>query len=577
MNRFLKHTLCILACASLCLCACKEKPERHKKAQPQYDIEKVSKNIEHFTMPENQNEPSAAPLEINHKIIDLQENLAPQSDNLPAAKQAIQRCVISQFASDSTSKIARLSLTIRGIPKAAQDEYETRIINLLNAHAPQPWEIRKSSSIDKHENISAKLDVDFKKQTIRLKKASKTAAQRAEISFSFRMTFSAQGLISSWNNFNYSIHDEISVASEALANDTFWRNLEAQFPTLTAIDPDLTAQWLRTQGLSPLILNDGLSAFKHSDHKYYADGCLVARDEQQNWILRQLQSPYSPPQILDVPNIIDMNCSSNATFIVSAETPLRMALYYQPKTTSHAWKSQLTFADSIHEGDLTLHVDNDLVCLYTGKNPQQNRGVEIQCLDRKTGLMRWQTKRLSGALRGFAADDKQLVFANDQAVFDISRSGEIITFQPIQTSSRLRKRLSCQLQNRLIFMTGPGQFVSWNLDKLDFDWKAAVFDSDFIHCSQQNTLLFSEVGGYILAYDVEHDKPLWKYHAVSTPVDAFSYGNIIYLLFDKAVIALDRATGQLKAQIPLPWNATQFIQIGAKLYLNTKDAVYSWR
>ncbi len=558
--------------------ACKEAPVRHKKAQPQYDIEKVSQNIERFTTPSDAPVLPSAQAEAVHPILDLTSILKPETVENQAEAPAVQKCVISQFATEQEQKLVRVAISLKGIPKNNQDEIEHRIMNLLNAHAPQPWELRKSSAIDSHEKPIGRLDVEYKKQIIRLKKASKTAPQRANIHYVFSLKFSApNGLISSWNDFHFDLHDDIAVSSEAGINDLFWHNLETQFPTLTLIDSDLTSQWLRTQGLSPLILTDGLSAFRHSNHIYYPKGCLISRDEHQNRLLRQLQSPYSPAQSLDVPNVLDMVCTQDATFIVSSETPLRMALYYQPRTTSHAWKSQLSFADSIREGDLSLFVDDDIICLYTGLAPQQNRGVEIQCLDRKTGLMRWQTNRLSGAFRGFAHDKNQLVFANDQAIFAISRNGEMLASQPIQTSSRLRKRMFCQLQNRLIFMTGPGQFVSWNLTKEAFDWQTSVFDSDFIHCSQQNTLLFSEVGGYILAYDVENNTPLWKYRTVSTPLDAFSYGNIIYLLLDRAVIALDRATGHQKAQIPLPWQAQQFIQIGAKLYLDTKDAVYSWR
>ncbi|MBQ9396532.1 MAG: hypothetical protein IJU23_13590 [Proteobacteria bacterium] len=571
-----------LAIAILILCAisgCKETPTRHqnkKNQAPQYDIEKVSKNIERFTATDNP-EPVAEPIvEPPHLILDLPASLKdlPSNDMGPQ----IERSTISQFPSDTQTQIVRVSINLRGVPRTAQDDVENRIMNLLSAHAPQPWDLRKANSIDSHETVVGRLNVDFKRQTLRLRRVSKTAPQRADVSFSFAMSYSvAKGTKSSWHDWHYDYHDEIALASENAASASFWQRLEDEFPVLTVIHEDETAQWLRAQGLLPQVLTNDLSAFRLTGHQYYPSGCLVSSNANRTLELRRLQSPYSPPHNLEVSSVLDMACFRDATFIVAPETPIRLALFYQPTNKKHAWKSQLTFADSIKSGDLAMHIDDDLLCLYTGMEPTQNRGVEIQCLDRKTGLMRWQTKRLSGALRGIAFDDHKIAFANDQALFEISRDGKIETVKRLQTSSRLRNRLSCQLQNRMIFMTGPGQFVSWNLDSHEFDWQTAVFDSDFIHCSQHNILLISEVGGYLLAWDVETRTPMWKYRTVSTPIDAFSYGEMIYILLDRAIIVLDRATGRQRAQIPLPWAAQKFIQMGHNLYLDTKDAVYTWR
>lgn len=559
--------------------ACKETPTRHqnrKNQTPQYDIEKVSKNIERFTAADNPNPVQETIVEPPHLTLDLSSSLK----DLPVIDMSSQneRSVISQFPSETQPKIVRVAIAMRGVPRNVHDDVENHILNILNAHAPQPWELRKANAIDSHETVVGRLNVDYKRQTLRLRRVSKTAPQRADVSFSFKMSFSGtKDTKSSWNDWNYEYRDEIALTSENAASAAFWQNLEENFPVLTVIQEDETTQWLRAQGLLPQVLTNDLSAFRLTGHRYYPSGCLVSTNANHTLELRRLQSPYSPPQNLDVSSILDMACFRDATFIITPETPVRTALYYQPTNKKHAWKSQLTFSDSIKNGDLAMHIDDDLLCLYSGMEPTQNRGVEIQCLDRKTGLMRWKTKRLSGALRGIAFDEHKIAFANDQALFEISRSGKIETVKRLKTSSRLRSRLSCQLQNRLIFMTGPGQFVSWNLDTQAFDWQTSVFDSDFIHCSQHDILLISEVGGYLLAWNVETKTPIWKYRTVSTPLDAFSYGEMIYILLDRAIIVLDRSTGRQRAQIPLPWAALKFIQMGHNLYLDTKDAVYTWR
>lgn len=568
----------------LCIfCGCKEMPQKKQPKKPQYDIEKVSRNIERFTKTDTPPEDIPKPPARVHPILDLAhafDTMQPQDET--AQPQALgeppARIVLSQFPSDNATKIIRVNISLKGVPRNLHDETEERIWSMLNAHAPQPWELRKTRSIDKQESSWGHLNVEYKKQTIRLKRTSKTAPVRAEIHYSFEMSFGAPGdLKPSWDHWKYTFNDEIAISKESSVTALFWQKLEQELPALTVIHPEETAQWLRTQGLAPNILDNGLGTMQLPEHRYYDSGCLLSRTDTQNYELRTIHAPYSPARKIDIPTVLDMHCDRDATFILASETPIRVALYYQPSHKPHAWKTQLDFADSIKQGDIGMHVDDDLICLYTGLDPQHNRGMEIQCLDHRTGLVRWQTRRLPGALRGIAFDDHQIVAANDQGIFSLSRDGKILHAERIHTSSRMRYRSFCQLQNRLMIMTGPGQFAAWNLDKNVFDWQGASFESEFIHCGQQNTFLFSEVGGYLLAFDIENNTPLWKYKTVSTPRDAFSYGDVIYILIDRAILVLDRKTGQPKVQIPLPWLADKFIQIGHKLYLDAAKAIYTWR
>lgn len=566
------------------LCGCKETPQKKQPPKPQYDIEKVSRNIERFTKVDTETEETPKIPESSHPILDLADavdlsRLPEDSEtDVPVIKDKPQRFILSQFPTNDTPKIVRVSISLKGVPRNQHDEVEERIWSILNAHAPQPWELRKPNTLEKEESSWATLSVEYKKQTIRLKRTSKTAPLRAELNFSFELSFGApRDQKASWDHWKFTFRDEVAISSENAITSLFWQKIENELPALTVIQPDATAQWLRTQGLAPQILDNSLSAIHLPEHRYYDAGCLLSRTNTQNYELRYIHAPYAPAQKIDIASVLDMHCSRDATFILASETPIRVALYYQPAYKLHAWKTQLTFSDSIQKGDIAMHVDDDLICLYTGLDPQHNRGMEIQCLDRRTGILRWQTKRFPGALRGIAFDDRQIVAANDQGIFTFSRTGEILQSQRIQTSSRMRYRNFCQLQNRLVMMTGPGQFAAWNLDKNAFDWQGGGFESDFIHCGQQNTFLFSEVGGFILAYDIENQTPIWKFKTVTSPRDAFSYGDVIYLLIDRAILVLDRKTGLSKAQIPLPWMANQFIQIGHKLYLDTVDAVYTWR
>ena len=570
-------TLYLLLC--LAFTACKESPVRHepRKQTQKVDIEKVSRNITQLTAAEHAastDQPETT--QDTHPVLDIAAALG--SDDIPPATFAPKRITLSQFPADPQTRLIRVMLTVRGVPKNIHDEVEAKILAILNAHTPQPYELQRSAHFDSHESAWARLTVDFKKQTLRLRKASKTAAVRASILFSFEMSLHApDNLRASWNDFKISFRDEIPLANESAANAEFWQKLEHELPTLTIQDQETTAQYLRAQGLAPQILTNELSGIKLPNHAYFPDGCIVTHAQNEPYTLRMLLSPYAPPQKLDIAKLATMTCVRDATFIVAAETPNRFAFFYQPTKEQLAYKKQLMFSDVLKPEDIALHVDDDLICLYSGNRPMQLRATEIQCLDRKTGKMRFQTKRYPGSLRGIAHDANKLAFATDQALYTLTRDGKITDAIRLKTSSRMRNPLTCQLDSRLIFMTGPGQFTAYNLKTGTFDFQTAVLDADFLHCGQRNTLLFSEVGGYILAVDVETNTPLWKYRTVQIPHDAYSYGDLIYLLLDRAVFVLDQKSGQLRAQIPLPFRATRFISIGSRLFLDTPDGIYTWR
>ena len=80
----------------------------------------------------------------------------------------------------------------------------------------------------------------------------------------------------------------------------------------------------------------------------------------------------------------------------------------------------------------------------------------------------------------------------------------------------------------------------------------------------------------VLAIDIDANAPKWRFKTVSRPRDVMTYRGIVYILLDRAIVALDNATGTLRAQIPLPWRANAFIQIGHKTYIDTPDIVFPW-
>ena len=520
------------------------------------------------------NAPSPKPTHTAVPVVDFTALLQSTEEDV-SAMPAPERCTLSQFTDTEPSRPLRVTIAMRGIPKAQVEEVEEHVWKILSQRTPQPWELQKATKGEPAARDA--IHVEVKRQNTKLRRATKTAPAHYEGHYSISIsTKIPPGMRSSWDAWQFDVRDGVIANHEAGIQGLFWNGLQQALPTLVLYPPENTVQWMLSLQLRPQVLENGLASVSVPAHTVVETGCILSRETPRTHSLRTLQSPWAVPQTLEIAEVLDMRCTPESIFAAALETPVRAALYYQPIHAQHAWKSQITFADSITSNGLRMHLDDDLVCLYTGTQPTARSG-EIQCVDRRTGIMRWRTKRFSGPIRGISFHDKSVEVATDKAVYSVRRDGTVQTVRPMHTLPRMREPLYCQLQDRLIFSTGPGQFRAWNAATQSFDWQTSVFESRFLHCGLQNTLILSDTGGYLLAFDVEHNTPLWKYRPVSMPHDALSQGESVFLLMHRAVVVLDRATGAIRAQFPLPWLATRFIRDGQRLYFDTPGAVYTWR
>ena len=581
----MRYRLIIITLAALlvALAGCKEpavKSSPKKKSQTR-DIAQVSANIERLTADElekpAQPRPSSAKAAVKETVIDISSIDDKSAEMLVPVDT--ERIPFSQFGAACTPQIIRVTISTRGVPRNLIETTENRILEQLNSHAPQPFELRKPSSIDRYDTVWGNLHIDYQKQAIRLRKTSKTSPLRASYKFTLSMHLrSGEPKTISWHDWTYKWQDENTVANESAVNAHFWKRFEGELPLLTAIDTEQTEQWMRAQGLSTKILSGDLNALRVSSHHYYPTGCVVEDQEnsQSTVLVRQLASPYAPPSLLSVVPIA-MVCQSKSTFIVSSESASRVALYYHPDNSSQAWKSVISFQSQAKSGDIKMYVDDDVICLYTGNDPVQAKTVEFQCLDRSSGILKWRILPMSGVLRGFASTESTLYAATDHHLISVRKDGTVSQVQKIVTGGKQKRYPSCAFKDRMVFSTSPGHLVSYRYESGEIDWETTVLDPTMIHCSQPGILIVSETGGYLLAFDIVEHKPLWKYRTVATPKDIMTYGGVIYVLLERGMIALDQATGTVKAQIPAPWPITRFIQAGPRLYLDSADEILTWR
>ncbi|MCL2325132.1 MAG: hypothetical protein FWC40_01310 [Proteobacteria bacterium] len=515
-------------------------------------------------------------LELSGRVIDVSARASDEHEGWGEPYKA----VLSDFAEDSRERLIRVSIVIHTskVGRLVDEDIEERLWNLLLAHAPAPYDLRRAKGMDSHESVWGTLRVEFRRQVVRLRRASKSALQRASYVFDVSMQFrSTGGETGAWDGFRYSYRDEHGADEEQSVNAAFWRELERRIPTLIAEPSGETQHWLRAQGfLSSILSPDEVRRWMTlPEHRYFDEGCLQYTVDGQPHFTHLL-SPFAAPRLLSMPLVLAMHCSREAIYVFSQNGQGGVDVYYQPAGSLHAWKTSFSFEEPVTARNFGFHVDDELICVWSGADAASARSFEVQCIDRARGKPRWRTKALPGAWRGFGVLEDSYVVVGDSAVFGVSRPGELLFVQRFESSSsRQHARRSCQSGERLIFSPRPGRVVSFHMRSRTFEWAVDTFDSSVLHCGPDGLVVVSEAGGYLLGMDAETRSPRWKYRSVAFPRDLMSYGHHLYLLMDRGVVVLHAGHGKRVAAFSLPFEATRFIVLGSRIFLDAVDAVYA--
>lgn len=515
-------------------------------------------------------EPSAGSASDTVPTLDIAAHMPETAISVPAP----QKVVLSSFAHPNPKRIIRLTTNLRTTRNGqiAGEDLNDRIWNMLVAHTPDPYELHK---VEKGKGDAAwgLLGVTFKRITERLRKVSKTAPQRSRASFGLTMALKLpDGYTSSWSGFDFQFVDEHYADEDLKVNAAFWKSLEDRLPTFTASDN--AASWARSAGL----ITSRTSGGRHDApdlprHRYFDEGCILFYRDQHPYF-QLLASPFSTPRALAIPSIISMKCSNDATFVASLNSQNDVNLYYQPPTAGHSWKTGIHFDTPINEENFAWHVDDDIICIWNGARASTARQTEIHCLNRQNGLPRWNVAPTNGMVRGFAATPDALTFILDQAIFSVSRRGDLNYVERLDpVNSRLPDPRSCSTENTIAFSMNPGQLSFLDLQSGDITWTLNTFNNEKLFCAPNGVVVFSEAGGYLLAVDSSTLQPLWKFRPVTMPYDMLTFGQNLLLLMNRAIIVLDIHTGRLLASFPINVPARRLIHFANRIFLDRPDGI----
>ena len=503
--------------------------------------------------------------------IDVMSHLPERTLDMPEP----QLVVLSDYAQPNAKKVIRVTTNLRTTRngRIAGEDLEERIFNLLTAKTPEPFELQRAKTLEKGDQTWGILNLTFKRTSERLRRASKTAPWRSRANFGLSIDVKLpENQVSSWTKFNFNFVDEHYADEDLKVNQAFWRALEAELPTFTASSN--ASDWARAIGLvTSRLSNEAPDKLELPKHQTYDKGCVVYQENDQTFV-RQLQSPFAHPRPLSISTPLELRCDDEATFVFALNGQNDVDLYYQPSMKNVAWKTGIHFETQVSADNFDYHLDDDLICVWNGKRASSARRTEIHCLDRKTGMPRWQTTPFNGMVRGFAATNESLTFVTDQAAFAISRPGSLVYVHKLApVKARLPEARSCHNDNTLVFSMNPGYLTFMDLANGDVTWQLNAFNSEKLFCAQDNVVVFSEAGGYLLGVNARELKPLWKYRPVSMPRDILSFGHSLILLMDRAIVALDAQTGVVQTSFKLPVRAQTLIRLGQRLYLDQENAI----
>lgn len=509
--------------------------------------------------------------------IDVMKHASAMPYPLPQAQQVR----LSDFAQANQKKVIRVNMDIRTtrIGRIAGEDIEDRIWNMLTAHTPEPFELRRAKKSDPMHDAWASLNIQFKRSSERLRKTSKTAPQRTRASFDISVDLGLpRNMTSSWAKFSFKFRDEHYADEDQKVNQAFWKALKDKFPTLTVAAEGEPMAWARSQGLiTTRLSNDIAETLSFPEHQYYPEGCIAYQKAGQTYIA-PLHTSASAHRPLSVSPVLSLSCSRDATFVFSQSTQNDVELHYQPMAADHSWKTGIHFETPVTRDNFGHYIDDDMICLWNGEKLSDARKSEIHCLDRKTGLPRWKTLPQQGMVRAFAATPNAMTFVMDQAAFSVSRDGDLLyvhRLAPIQ--SRINERRSCQNESTLAFSINPAQLLFMDIATGEFNWVLNTFNTENLHCGLDNIIVFTEAGGYLLGVNASTLQPLWKYRPASMPRDFMTFGSSLILLMDRAMIVLQLTTGRQLAAFPLPVMATKLIRLGNRIFLDTPSSVHPLR
>ncbi|MFA5624723.1 MAG: PQQ-binding-like beta-propeller repeat protein [Bradymonadales bacterium] len=469
-------------------------------------------------------------------------------------------------------------LNTSGLGRMQGENIEERILQTLQRHVAEPYALQRAKSRERSDSAWATMRVDFKRVVLRIKKPNKTIPTRYAYHFEINLSLQVpRGFASNWQSWTLTYRDEQAPEENLAVNNAFWRRFGEALPSLVLSDEKVLNSLPQRLSFNPAVFTpDAKPYIAAEDQEYFADACVLSSSEGQ-YLLHFLYAPKSRPLAFQASKILGLHCSKRATFIASARAANSLDLIYQPKTSTHAWKSRIPFDTKAGLSKLHFLLQDSYLCLYNKQDVEEAKSFRIYCLNPSSGVPLWEAYSASASLRAMTVHGENLVLALEQGIYVFNPEGDLLSHRVWETSKATlhwSPARYCVSGNILIFSPKHGLFYAYDLETHQILWEQQSFAGDFLHCLHGEKALIYDVGARLIALDLRSHETLWSFYTADIPRDAINYEDLLLLLMKGALYVINPQSGKIEGQLPLFMNPQSFIHYNRSLFVDAPTGIY---
>jgi hypothetical protein len=466
--------------------------------------------------------------------------------------------------------------------RIGKEEDVQALFELLQAHAPWPYELKRRKMLAAGERPWATLVVHYQLRLDRLKWRKGTPSLGSlKFSFSVEARDVPKGYLVSWDGFEKKVSYTRPYEKFQRVDDEVRGLINGQLPGLVIIQEEQSRGFVQKMELRRELLEGKLPiALREPLRRIHEGGCLsTARGDGEAFY--QIREPLTPQRVLDTTRSRSALCTLSGMYLAEAETRRSISLQFLPWRSQvddpQVWQSSAHFERDIDLDTLRLLSDDQTLCLTGERRGDRERYGRVQCHDRATGAPLWGWSAPGTDLAAVAIYGQTIAVVTGRHItlFGL-RDGQMLWQAEVEGATGITGRSrGCVEANTLIFSPSLGQHVAFDVANRRPLWHLNTSGSGLLYCDGQGAMYVDEAGGLLLALDVATHMPKWRFRLPGDVLDILYHGDHLMVLTQGALYALHTETGALVWQHPLNVSARRLLRHDRRLYLADDTTIYS--
>lgn len=466
--------------------------------------------------------------------------------------------------------------------RSGKEEDNQALLDLLQARAPWPYELKRRKMLADGEKPWATISVNYQLRLDRLK-WKQGAPSLGSLRFTFDITVRdiPDGFVMNWDGIQQQVHYTRPYEKFQNIDDEVRGLIHGQLPGLVTVNEEQSKAFIQKMELRRELLEGRLTAaLREPLVRIHEGGCLSTSRPDGEAIYR-IQEPMKASRVVEAGPFRRLLCTLPGAFMLESQTRRVVSLQFQPWSThggqDESWQRSVSFDRDIDLDSLQILADEQTLCVTGERGGDRERYARVQCHDKITGEALWGWSAPGSDIAAATIYKQTFAIATGRhfTIFDL-RTGQMLWQAEIEGATGITGRSQgCVIDNLLIFSPALGQHVAFDLEKRTSPWRFGTSGSGFLYCDGQGGMYVDEAGGLLLAIDPKTQKPRWRFRLPGEALDILYHGGHLMVLTQGALYALDTNTGALVWQQPLNVAAKRLLRHDRRLYIADETSIYS--